>query len=140
MISNNQWKTNPNADGDAWRTWGFDDSGWANAVVAAEVGGPPWGSAPLSGGALPPVSYLRRDFELTDAPTRARLYITALGLYRASLNGQPVTDTTLAPEWTDYRQRVEVQTYDVTHLLRTGANTLGAMLGDGWWAGHVGLG
>lgn len=140
LISNNQWKTNPNAAGDAWRTWGFDDSGWANAVVAAEVGGAPWGSAPLSGGALPPVSYLRRDFELADAPTRARLYITALGLYRASLNGQPVTDTTLAPEWTDYRRRVEVQTYDVTHLLRTGANTLGAMLGDGWWAGHVGLG
>src|SRR5262249_27870366 len=39
---------------------------------------------------------------------------------------------------TDYRKRVQYQTYDVTSLLREGDNVIGALLGDGWYAGHVG--
>ena len=45
----------------------------------------------------------------------------------------------LAPGWTDYDRRVQYQTYDVTSLFAEGHNALGAVLGDGWYAGFVGF-
>ena len=83
---------------------------------------------------------LRRSFR-ADAPVqRATLYVTALGLYDARLNGQRVGDHVLAPDWTDYRKRVRYQAYDVTALLRPGENVLAATLGNGWYSGHIGNG
>ena len=46
-------------------------------------------------------------------------------------------DALLTPEWTAYDKRVQVQAYDVMALLRTGANALGALLGNGWYCGRV---
>ena len=89
-----------------------------------------------------PAPLLRKTFELAGdqrAIERATLYATALGLYELRLNGRRVGDHLLAPEWTDYRRRVQYQTYDVTDLLRAGDNALGALLGDGWYAGEIGL-
>ena len=81
--------------------------------------------------------YLRRDFTAADRPVRATLYATALGLYEMRLNGRRVGDALLTPEWTAYDRRVQVQTYDVTPLVRKGANALGALLGNGWYCGRV---
>ena len=67
-----------------------------------------------------PAPLLRRTFRLTARPAQARLYITALGIYDAFLNGERVGAEWLAPGWTDYNTRVEYQTYDVTNLLREG--------------------
>ena len=88
-----------------------------------------------------PAAYLRRTFSLTKNVRSARLYVTALGSYRVSLNGNGVGNGVLTPEFTDYRKRVLYQTYDVTSLLVNGKNVIGALLGDGWygsaltWAG-----
>ena len=71
-------------------------------------------------------------------PRRARLYITALGLYEAYVNGTRVGDERLAPGWTDYHRRIQYQTYDVTPLLHAGDNVLAVSLGDGWYCGRVG--
>jgi alpha-L-rhamnosidase len=71
--------------------------------------------------------------------TSARLYITSLGLYAATLNGQPVTADLFTPGWTSYRHRLQYQTYDVTNLLTPGPNALGVILGDGWLRGHLGF-
>ncbi|MEI6780907.1 MAG: family 78 glycoside hydrolase catalytic domain [Verrucomicrobiota bacterium] len=79
--------------------------------------------------------YLRKDFTLGGAVRRATVYATALGLYELRLNGQRVGDHLLAPEWTDYHTRVQCQTYDVTPLLRSGANAIGASIGNGWYCG-----
>src|ERR687894_1046398 len=88
---------------------------------------------------LAPSLYLRKEFPL-DKPVRwARLYATARGLYELHLNGSRVGDDVLAPGWTDYERRVQYQTYDVTPLLAEGPNVLGAVLGDGWFAGFVGF-
>jgi alpha-L-rhamnosidase len=84
-----------------------------------------------------PCPYLRKGFRLEKPVAAARLYITALGLYEACLNGKRIGDAELAPGWTDFRRRVCYQTYDVTGLLRKGENILGAILGDGWYCGHV---
>jgi alpha-L-rhamnosidase len=88
---------------------------------------------------LQPSPFLRREFELAKPVVRARLYITAKGLYEAYLNGKRIGDAVLSPGWTDYDKRIQYQTYDVTDLLAPGGNVLGAVLGDGWYCGYVGF-
>jgi alpha-L-rhamnosidase len=56
-----------------------------------------------------------------------------------SLNGLKVGDEFLSPGWTSYHKRLNVSTFDVTHLLTKGANAIGAKLGDGWWRGKFGF-
>lgn len=85
-----------------------------------------------------PTPYLRKSFTLPAQVVAARLYITSLGLFECSINGQPVSQDVFAPGWTDYRQRVQYLTYDVTGLVQQGDNALGALLGDGWAVGYVG--
>ncbi len=79
--------------------------------------------------------YLRKTFALDRAVRRATVHATALGLYELRINGRRVGDHLLAPEWTDYRKRVMVQTYDVTAAVRSGTNVLAAVLGNGWYCG-----
>ncbi|WP_194410412.1 alpha-L-rhamnosidase [Microbacterium cremeum] len=83
-------------------------------------------------------SLVRREFEVRDDLVRARLYATAHGLYEAELNGERVGDDTLSPGWTVYGPRLRYYTYDVTDLVRPGANAIGAWLGDGWYRGRLG--
>ena len=78
---------------------------------------------------------------LVDVPASAgaRLYLTALGLYEAFLDGMRVGDAELAPGYTQYRARVQYQAYDVTSLARPGRHVLAVLLADGWYRGQVGL-
>ena len=89
-----------------------------------------------------PSPLLRRAFDVRPgvAVTRARLYVTALGVYEAQINGAVVGDHVLDPGWTSYAHRLRYQTYDVTVLLREGRNAMGAILGDGWYRGRLGFG
>ena len=84
-----------------------------------------------------PVDCFRKGFHAADVK-KARLYITACGLYEAHINGQRVGDFVRAPGITDYRKRVQYQTYDVTDLLKDGENTLTVQLADGWYRGSTG--
>lgn len=69
---------------------------------------------------------------------RARLYITACGLYEVKLNGTRVGNFVFAPGYTDYRKRIHYQTYDVTDLINSGSNDLTIELADGWYRGACG--
>ena len=89
--------------------------------------------------ALAPSPYARKTFQFNKPVRRARLYATARGLYEMYVNGTRVGDDVFAPGWTDYRKRIQYQTYDVTGLLTGGPNILGAILGHGWYAGFVGF-
>ena len=80
---------------------------------------------------------LRRDFTISKPIVQARLYVTALGAYDAYLNGGKIGRAVLAPESTDFSKRALYRAHDVTALLRPGANTLGAMVGDGWFASYT---
>ena len=84
-----------------------------------------------------PCPLLRKEFQLQDRISYARLYITAHGLYEAWINGKRVGDELFAPGWTNYHKCLQYQTYDVTALLKTGANAIGVMLGDGWYRGYI---
>lgn len=89
---------------------------------------------------LVPAPHFRRAFTTTQHLVRARLYATSRGVYEARLNGEPVGDHTLVPGWTDYNQRIQYQTFDVTDLIRVGENVMGAIVAPGWYAGYVGFG
>lgn len=82
---------------------------------------------------------LRREFDLSDKIKKATLYASARGFYEVRINGQRVGDEQLAPGYTDYNVRIQYQTYDVTKLLHGGKNAIGALLGYGWYAGHMNL-
>lgn len=121
-----------------------EPGGWAEAHF--EMGlpkGKPWAAQWIAGDYTPrkknryPVDCFRKVFT-APAVKKARLYITACGLYEARLNGARVGEFVLAPGHTDYRKRVQYQTYDVTGLLREGANALTVQLADGWYRGSCG--
>ena len=99
-----------------------------------------WIGTLFAGGARStfPVPYLRKTFSLPSHAASARLYVTALGLFECSINGQPVSEDVFAPGWTDYHKRVQYLTYDVTPLVRQGDNAIGVILGDGWAVGYIG--
>lgn len=90
-------------------------------------------------GSMHPSAYLRKEFALESNPiVRARLYATALGVYEARINGCRVGDAYFAPGWTKYEKRVQYQAYDVTAMVKAGANAIGVVLGDGWYTGTIG--
>lgn len=86
-----------------------------------------------------PVTQLRKEFPVAKKVKRALLYATALGSYEVRLNGKKVGDYMLAPEWTDYHTRVQYQAFDVTKQVKEGSNAISAFLGDGWYAGRMGM-
>jgi alpha-L-rhamnosidase len=86
-----------------------------------------------------PAHLLRRTFEVPALPERARAYATAHGIYELFINGARVGDRELSPGSTAYRTHLEVQTYDITALLRAGENTVCSVLSDGWYRGLVGF-
>jgi len=98
-----------------------------------------WIGAALVGGPRTtiPAPFFRKPFSIQAKIHSARLYVTAQGLYEMQLNGQKVGEDLLTPGWTNYRKRLQYQTYDVTGLLKAGENVVGAVLGDGWFCGHV---
>lgn len=110
----------------AWFETGKMEEGWMGAWI-----GPPVGETrhPLFAKAL----------KLEKPVARARVYASGLGVYELYVNGQKAGDEFLAPFYTDYNNWVQYQTYDVTELLRQGDNTLGAMVGNGWYKGRFGF-
>ena len=88
-----------------------------------------------SRGAMP---MLRTAFNIPTGVSKARLYVTARGVYDVYINGRRVgNDDRLNPGFSQYDRTQPYQTFDVTSLLRTGDNALGAVLGEGWWSGNM---
>ena len=80
-----------------------------------------------------PAPLFRKQFNLAKKITKARLYISGLGYYQSSLNGNLIGNQVLDPGWTAYSKRVLYSTYDVTSQLKQGDNCLGIILGNGWY-------
>ena len=86
-----------------------------------------------------PSPIFRKQFAATKKLVSAIANITAHGMYEAQINGQRVGDAYLTPGWTSYSTRLQYQTYDVTNLIKTGANAIGISLGSGWYRGIIGF-
>ncbi len=141
FTSGADWKASQTPASD-WQNAAFNDANWQNTKAGAPYGSAPWGEQVGTNGnkTVPPAAFLRRDFQVKKPLRRAMAYATALGLYELHLNGKRVGNDVFSPGWTDYKKRTYYQTYDVTPLLKQGANAVGAILGDGWATGHVGNG
>ena len=72
-----------------------------------------------------------KQFIISKKVVSARLYVSALGIYDLTLNGRAVSDTRFSPGWTNYKERLQYQTYDITSLL-SGDNHLEITVGNGW--------
>jgi alpha-L-rhamnosidase len=145
----------------SWQVTVRDETGQLSEPTVATFGtgllhrrwDAPWICVPPSKGAKPPeatlayrnpfralnVSNFRKEVLLPEGVKSARLYATALGTYRFFINGQRVGDDYLTPGFTNYHKRVEYNAYDVTSMLSEGPNAIGALLGEGWYAGFLGL-
>ena len=65
---------------------------------------------------------------------KASLTITAKGVYYAELNHRRVGNFILAPGYTEYSDRLQYQTYDITDLLLEGENVLEVTIAGGWYS------
>lgn len=86
-----------------------------------------------------PSPMFRKVFSAGKKIASATAFITSHGVYEAFLNGQRIGNDYLTPGWTAYQKRLQYQVYDVTALLKPGANAIGAVLGSGWWRGNIGF-
>lgn len=85
---------------------------------------------------------LRREFRLSKSVRRGRIYLSGLGYYELHINGSRVGNRVLDPASTYYtndqpfplHSRVLYVSYDVTELLKSGANAIGVILGHGWYS------
>jgi alpha-L-rhamnosidase len=96
-------------------------------------------TAPSGPAGQRPAYRLRGGFVVDRPVRRARLYVTAHGIYEAWLDSVRIGTDELTPGYTEYGVRTQVQTYDVTDLLQPGPHLLGAVLADGWYRGQVGM-
>jgi alpha-L-rhamnosidase len=72
--------------------------------------------------------------------SKARLHITAHGVYQAFINGQRIGTEEMAPGWSSYNHRLLYQTFDVTALLALDHRSIifGVEIAEGWFAGRLG--
>ena len=84
-------------------------------------------------------SYVRKAFRLPRKPVRARIRLTACGIYKAYVNGRELDKQVFLPGFTDYRKRLQYQEYEISGLLTEGENVIAAVIGDGWYRGCLGL-
>lgn len=136
------WRVNDHIEPE-WASIAFNDSHWRTAVSIGRCGQGNWSTykrilypVNKSYGPCPVFGY---NFKLTKSVKKARLYVSALGLYQSKLNGMKIGNDLFTPGWTDYRQRIPYQTYDITPSLQSGDNVIEAVVGPGWYAGNLGI-
>lgn len=125
------------SDSSSWKMGLLEARDWQAQWIGSEEGrvDGPTDTAESQKKPLATPRYLRKEFQVTKPVARAMVYATALGLYELRLNGQRVGEHLLAPEWTRYTHRVQLDCLDVTELVKRGDNALGAILGNGWYSG-----
>lgn len=130
IVSGPDWRFAPDPPA-GWTKPAYDAAGWPTAVSSgANVHNDPRPPEPAM--------LLRTAFTATQPIVAARLYATALGSYDAHINGTKVSDAILAPEMTVAHDHILYQVHDVTDLIVPGANALGAIVADGWYASAFG--
>ena len=135
--TNSSWKSH-NKFVKGWNKKSFKDIYWKNSNIIASLGDLPW-RIPEKDLILPPPSYIRKTFYVSEKIKNAYVYISALGLYNPSINCKQISKDRLTPGWTDYNIRVNYITYDVKKILNENSdNTIGIILADGWYSGYLG--
>ncbi len=84
-------------------------------------------------------THLRSEFRLNPSKdvAKAKLYVTAQGAYEMHINGDRVSEDYLNPGMATYAKTLNYHTYDVTDMLSSGSNAVGALLGPGFYTGNM---
>jgi alpha-L-rhamnosidase len=138
-VTDDSWHATDNG-GANWHSRDIKDKEWPFVQVLGNYGMQPWGKLKYSALNLPPPPYFRKTFNVTKKVQRATLYATALGICDLHVNGKRVSDDLFTPGWTDYTKRVYYRAFDVTKLIQSSTNVVGAILSDGWYSGYIGWG
>jgi len=85
-----------------------------------------------------PAVNVKNTFDVSKEVKSARLYASARGFYNVYINGKKVGGDFFNPGFTDYRLRIQYQTFDVTDMLKQGKNMIGAIIGKGLYSGYCG--
>ncbi|VUC31215.1 unnamed protein product [Clonostachys rosea] len=95
---------------------------------------------PNANGSLQPLRFYK-TFDVPSGPvSKARIYISALGVFDVHINGQQVGDEFMAPGWTCYQHRIPYRALDITSLLEAGKqNTVCVEVAEGWYYGRLGF-
>lgn len=114
------------SEAESWEMGLLNESDWSNSQWIGIPGEPKANPAP----------FLRKDFNLKGQIKRAGLYACGLGYAELHLNGKKVGNTERDPGYTNFDKRVLYVTHDVTKSLKQGQNSIGAILGTGWYDTH----
>ncbi|UGU15764.1 glycoside hydrolase family 78 protein [Sinomicrobium kalidii] len=76
---------------------------------------------------------LRKAFSARKKIKHAMVFISGLGQYELTVNGEKIGDSEFAPLWSDYDKTVYYNIYDVKDKLNQGENAIGVMLGNGMY-------
>ncbi|MEP6727188.1 MAG: family 78 glycoside hydrolase catalytic domain [Bacteroidota bacterium] len=76
---------------------------------------------------------IRRNFSVAKPVKKATAFISGLGHFDMSINGEKTGDHFLDPGWTQYSKHALYVTFDITNQLQQGNNTMGVMLGNGFY-------
>lgn len=141
IVTDDSWKITL-TPGEDWKLLSADDTSWETPDQVLPYGTDPWKKQVT----LPeieesdqkvfdPAPMLRKEFSAQGREIEsARVYITGLGYYELTLNGERVGDNVIDPLVTRYHQRYFYTTYDVTDLLTSSDNAIGVTLGRGYYA------
>jgi hypothetical protein len=127
-----------------WKVRVWDKSGrvspwsapatWTMGVLQAQDWQAQWIAAADKTSPRDPQSLLlRSEFKVKPGLRRAIAHVCGLGCYEMSLNGQKVGDALFPPGWTKYDRTCQYDSYEITSLLREGANAVGLLLGNGFY-------
>ena len=96
-----------------------------------------WKAVWIGNGSDKPL-YLRKSFDIASKPKKVIALASGLGHFNLTVNGSPASNHVLDPGWTNYHRTVQYVGYDVTDLVASGSNAIGAHVGNGFYAGDQG--
>jgi alpha-L-rhamnosidase len=84
-----------------------------------------------------PVGYFRNEIVAEKEVETARAYICGLGYYELYINGEKTGDHVLDPAPSNYDKQAYYVSYDVTDQVNSGKNTLGIIIGNGFYGQSI---
>ncbi|QHI69788.1 family 78 glycoside hydrolase catalytic domain [Tichowtungia aerotolerans] len=84
-----------------------------------------------------PSLLFRKEVVLDQKTDHAVMRVCGLGAFNLTVNGEKVGDHILDPIHTDYDRQARYVNFDVTDLLKSGANCIGIEVVDGWFGQYV---
>lgn len=79
-----------------------------------------------------------KEFTVEKQVEKVRVYATAFGVYEIKINGKKIGDTFFAPGWTNYKERLQYQTYEADEIIQK-ENKIEITVGNGWYKGIFGF-